>query len=53
MCVVVVGLLVAGTLRAKGVTVAMMPGESYIMKQLVSEIVEQFKASTTPAAHDE
>src|SRR3569833_292667 len=51
--VAAVGPLVADTLRAKGVTVAMMPGESYFMKPLVSEIVAQFKASTPPAAHDE
>lgn len=51
--VAAVGPLVADTLRAKGVTVAMMPGESYFMKPLVSEIVAQFKPSTPPAAHDE
>lgn len=44
--VAAVGPLVAETLRAKGVAVAMTPTESFFMKPLVNEIVASFKTGS-------
>lgn len=44
--VAAVGPLVAETLRAKGVAVAMTPIESFFMKPLVNEIVASFKTGS-------
>lgn len=49
--VAAVGPLVAEALRDKGVTVAMMPSESYFMKPLVNEIVATFRTSA-PAGRE-